>query len=68
MPVVDDDRIGTLGADVVPFPEAGFFPGGKSVLELEAVGDKDGGPVDSVVADEVFSSKDDELNCMQDWE
>jgi hypothetical protein len=58
VPVVDDNRIGTLGAVPVPFPPADFFPGGKSVLELDAVGDKDGGPVERVVADEVVSNEE----------
>ena len=63
MPVVDDNRIGTLGATAVPFPPAGFFPGGKSVVELEADGETDGVPFDSVVADEAVSSETYQVNC-----
>ena len=62
---MDDSRIGTLGANPVPFPPADFFPGGKSVLELDGAVDKAGVPVDSVVADEAASGNTCELNRTQ---
>ena len=57
MPVVDDDLMGTLGADEGPLAPEDIISGGDSVLDVVSAGDAEVVPGEEFVADEVVSSR-----------
>lgn len=56
MPVADEERTGTLGANVVPLPPTNFFSGGGRVLESDPGNGTVGASYDGVEVESVVFS------------